>query len=58
MHSLSVPWEKVFPQEGGQALNRLPRAVVVALNMPEFKRCLDATFRHGVWFLGGPVWSQ
>jgi len=26
--------------------------------LPEFKECLDSILRHGVWILGGPVWSQ
>ena len=38
--------------------NRLPRAVVTAPSLLEFKKLLDNTLRHGVQFLGGAVWSQ
>ena len=38
--------------------DRLPRAVVTASSLPEFKKCLDNALRHGVWFWVGPVWSQ
>ena len=38
--------------------DRLPRAVVMALSLPEFKKRLDNALRHRVWFLGDPVWSQ
>jgi len=26
--------------------------------MPEFKKHLDNTLRHGVWILGSGVWSE
>ena len=38
--------------------NRLPRKVVIAPSLPEFKKCVGSGFRHMVWFLGGPVWNQ
>lgn len=31
---------------------RLPRAVVTAPSLPEFKRCLDNALKYRVWFLG------
>ena len=27
------------------------------LRLPEFKKCLDTALSHGVWILGGAVWS-
>ena len=44
-----------FCIRGQWAWNRLPRAVVVALSLSEFKIHLDNTLSHVVWFLGGAV---
>jgi len=30
----------------------------MALSLAEFKKHLDNTLRHRVWFLGGSVWGQ
>jgi len=49
--------EKDFHQEGGQALEQ-GREVVTALSLMEFKKHLDNTLRHMVWFLGGPLGTQ
>jgi len=36
--------------------NRLPREVIMALNLLEFKKHLDDALSHMVWSVGGPVW--
>ena len=38
--------------------DRLPREVVTAPSLPEFKKHSDSALSHMVWFLGGPLWSQ
>lgn len=38
--------------------NKLPRAVVTAPGLLEFKKLLDNAARHHVCIFGGPVWSQ
>jgi len=44
--------------EGGQALKHALQGRDHRSNMPEFKKYLDSAPRHGIWFLGRPVWSQ
>jgi len=38
--------------------NRLPREVVMALSLPEFKKHPDSHARYMVWLLVGSAWSQ
>lgn len=38
--------------------NRFPREMAMASSLLEFKKHLDDAFKHGLMFLGGPVWSQ
>ncbi|KAJ7405723.1 hypothetical protein WISP_138235 [Willisornis vidua] len=38
--------------------NRLPRAVIIAPSLPEFKKCLDDTLRHGVTPGDDPVQAK
>ena len=47
-----------FTQRVVRHWDRLPRAVVTALSLMEFKKHWDNTLRHRVWFLGGPEQSQ
>jgi len=38
--------------------NKLTKAVVMVLSLPEFKKHLDNALRYMVRSSGGPVWSQ
>jgi len=50
--------EKVLRQRVVRRWNRLPRAVVTAPRLPEFKMHPDNALRHLLLFWSGSVWSQ
>ena len=44
-------WEAVFPPQGGDALNRLPKEAVDAPSLQAFKARLDVALGSLVWWL-------
>ena len=54
--------EMVFTQRVAEHWDRLPRVVVMAPSLPEFKKCLDNAPRQMVWFwvvlCGARSWTQ
>jgi len=48
----------VLPQRADGHRYRLPREALVALSLPEFKKCLYRALRHMGSFSCGPAWIQ
>lgn len=50
--------ERFFTERVARYWDRLPRAVISALSLLEFKKHVDNALRHRVRFLAVPLWSQ